>query len=360
MRKPKGYWNIKENTFAEAKKYHTRDEFRKYCNVVYNVARKNGWLDEMYWFRRPTVHNKKWYRETVFEEARKYKTKKEFQKGCISAYSAAIKNGWIVEMDWFVDGRVKLFTDKIDCVYRYFFKETKSIYIGRSIQPKMRHWQHLFRENDTLYKYAKENSLEVPQMEIIEDNLTIEEGQKREDYWIEYYKEMGYKVLNVAKAGSIGAISNGKWSKENVFIESKKYRTKYDFERSCNRAYTLALKNGWLKEMTWLAATQKPNGYWNIKNNVFAEARKYTTRKSFQIGCGSAYHSARKKRWLDEMDWLIVVEKPKGYWNIKDNVFAEARKYQRKVDFQRGCSRAYQTARKNKWLDELFPKKCAA
>ena len=249
MRKPRGYWDIKENVFAEAKRY---------------------------------------------------KTKSKFRKGCGSAYMYAWRNGWLDEMDWFVDGRVKLFTDKIDCVYRYFFKETNSIYIGRTISKNKRDNQHKGYKEDTLYRYAKENGLEVPQMEIIEDNLTIEEGQKREDYWINFYKNMGYVILNKTKAGSLGRIANGKWYKETVFEESKKYTSRNDFKKNSNGAYFVALKNGWLDEMDWFVDGRKPNGYWT-KERIYTEAKKYTKRTEFARNCVKGYKTANRNGWLDEL-----------------------------------------------------------
>lgn len=409
MKKPFGFWT-KERVFEEARKYQTKNEFRKGCIRAHDVAWKNGWFSEMDWFEDGRKPKGYWTKENVFEEARKYQTKTEFKRNNSLVYKISCKNKWLDEMDWFEDGRVKMFTDKNDCVYRYFFKETNSIYIGRSIQPKMRHWQHLYRENDTLYKYTKENGLEVPQMEIIEDNLTIEEGQKREDYWIEYYKEMGYKVLNVAKAGSIGAIACGKWSrnKSAVFEESKKYKTRSDFRNSCGGAYQIAKRNNWLDEMTWLVSPIKTSGYWKNKKNVIVESKKYKTRGEFQKGCIGAYKVARVNGWLDEMDWFVkpiaynkkwtkeyvfaearkyqtrsefykgcgsayVVARRNGWlsemtWFVcgriikwtKENVVAEANKYQTRKEFYKGCQSAYSVARKNKWLDELFPKKCAA
>lgn len=309
-KKPRGYWNNKENVFEEAKKYKTKSEFQEYCSRAYEVARKNGWLDEM---------------------------------------------------TWFIDGRVKLFTDKNDSVYKYYWEETNSIYIGRTLmhRQKIRHNVHITSEKDTVFRYAKENGLTVPPMEIIEDNLTIKEGLDREDYWVNYYKKKGYNVLNTAKtgigSGSLGAISYGKWTKEKVFEEAKKYKSKSEFQKGCSRAYTIALKSGWFNEMDWFKNSKKPNGYWT-KEKVFEEARKYSTRKEFSKGCNSAYVIARKSGWLNEMDWLYFNKRrPKDFW-IKINVEKEARKYNTRKEFSKGCATAYQVARKNKWLDELFPK----
>jgi len=503
-KKPNGYWNNKEKVFAEARKYNTKTEFQKGCRSAYHNACKNKWLPEMTWFVRPIVHNKKWTKEKVFEEARKYNTKTEFQKGCCTAYDVALRNKWLTEMTWFVDGRIKLFTDKNNCIYTYYWKETNVIYVGRTNRSKDRDNEHLFDKRDSVFKYAKENDFVVPPMEIIEDSLTLEESVEREGYWVKYYRERGYNVLNKAKTGAIGSIGKGKWPRERVFEEARKYQTKKEFNECCNGAYQKACKKGWIYEMTWFASgrkprkwtrealfeearkyktksefeknasgaycaaiekgllsemdwfkeTRRPSGYWYIKENVFAEARKYKTKKEFEKGCGRAYNIARQRKWLNEMDWFVRIIKwtkdnvfaearkyktkkefekgcrgaygaalnkgwlsemdwfvrpispnkkwtkesvfeegkkyktrkefqrgsggayqtasknrwlpemdwfketcrPSGYWHIKENTFAEAKKYQRKIDFQRGCSGAYKTARKNKWLDELFPK----
>ena len=40
-----------------------------------------------------------WTYEHCYEEAKKYKTKKEFEKNCESAYKVALKNKWLG--DWF-------------------------------------------------------------------------------------------------------------------------------------------------------------------------------------------------------------------------------------------------------------------
>ena len=50
------------------------------------------------------------------------------------------------------------------------------------------------------------------------------------------------------------------------------------------------------------------------------------------------------------------MKKPSGYWT-KDRVFEEAQKYDSRGEFCKSCGGAYDAARKNAWLDELFPKK---
>ena len=99
MKKPFGYWT-KEKVFEEARKYQTKNEFNKSCSGAYNVAWKNGWIKEMTWFERPIAHNKKWDKKSVFEKSMEYQTRKDFKKSCSSAYNVAYANGWLDEMDW--------------------------------------------------------------------------------------------------------------------------------------------------------------------------------------------------------------------------------------------------------------------
>ena len=47
-------------------------------------------------------------------------------------------------------------------------------------------------------------------------------------------------------------MSEIKWTKEQVFEESKKYTSIAEFQKKSVSAYTKALKNKWLDDMTWL------------------------------------------------------------------------------------------------------------
>ena len=104
MKHPKGFWKNIKNVLEESKKYSSRTEFKKKSQSAYNVARNMDILDKMYWLnnskKRPIGYWK--VKEHVMEEAKKYKTKEEFKNGCVSAFLAAHRYGYINEMDWMV------------------------------------------------------------------------------------------------------------------------------------------------------------------------------------------------------------------------------------------------------------------
>ena len=144
----------------------------------------------------------------------------------------------------------------------------------------------------------------------------------------------------------------GYWTKERVFEEGAKYSTKKEFKRMASTAYAKAVKNKWIDEMTWFVSDVKPMGYWQNKQIVIEESRKYSSRSGFRWGLTSAYNSAISNGWIDEMTWL---KRPQNYnfkWS-RENVFMESQKYNSRSAFKKGCPSAYRVANKNGWLDEM-------
>ena len=66
--------------------------------------------------------------------------------------------------------------EKIDNIYIYIWEEFSTIYVGRTKNPKKRHYQHKTRECDKTYKFSSEHHVEHPPMIILENDLTIEEN----------------------------------------------------------------------------------------------------------------------------------------------------------------------------------------
>ena len=228
----------KETVFEESKKYSSRSEFKKNRGGAFKVAYENGWLSEMDWLKHPEPQPIKWTHEAVLEESKKYSSITEFNDKNASAYAVARKNGWLDEMTWL---------------------------------------------------------------------------------------ERKYAI-------------RGFWqSKDNVLNESHKYDTLKDFRDGSPRAHEIARRNGWLDEMNWLKRTDRtPAGFWKIKENVIAESHKYVTIAEFCEGCYNAYISAKNNGWLEEMDWLPKSShKEKGFWNKKENVLAAASKCNYKSEFRK-------------------------
>ena len=60
-----------------------------------NVARRNNWLKDYTWFKRPTTMNSKWSYDSCKEESQRFNSRGAFAKGSKAAYLKAWKNGWL-------------------------------------------------------------------------------------------------------------------------------------------------------------------------------------------------------------------------------------------------------------------------
>ena len=347
-----------ERCYAEAQKYKTKTAFNKGSHIAYNRANYKGWIADYKWFVRNFVleggKRKIWTKEVCFKEAQKYKTKKEFQQSNSSAYSIACKNGWIVDYDWLVDKRIDIIKDRIDCVYAYFFKETNAVYIGRTIRKRDRDYQHIFTtDRDTVAKYAKELGLPVPSMLILEESLTLKEGQAKEDYWKNYYAAQGFTLLNKAGTGvgigSLGSIGYGKWTKNTCYEEAKKYTSRSSFELANGSAYEAARKRGWLKDYTWFEELKTPKAHWTY-DRCFEEAQKCKTLKEFYRKFEKPYRVALKRGWIKDYTWFIQ-PKPKIKWTY-EACMEKAKTCRSKIEFETKFPGAINVARKNNWLKD--------
>ena len=98
--KPKGYWDNYDHCYEEAKKYKNRRRFQKGCMGAYTKALKNNWLDDYTWFDEKKM-DKYWDREKCLEEAKKYSSKTEFKRNANGAYQTAYLKGWLNDYTWF-------------------------------------------------------------------------------------------------------------------------------------------------------------------------------------------------------------------------------------------------------------------
>lgn len=367
MRKPAGYWNY-ETCWKEAEKYKSRNEFKHGNNSAYNVARKNGWIDDYDWLI-PQLEI--WTCQKCIEIAQQCVTKADFKKANSKAYQAASHNGWMDKFDWLLDGRYydsegkkkdkskrkpnKALESKkkTHCVYAYEFDDN-AVYVGLTMirRIKGRDYEHIFN-NDAVSKYALEKKVRVPEMKVILTDLTPLEARNKEGEVLEEYVKKGWKALNKTKTGSLGSYLHGYWTKERCMEEGRKYKTIKEYQRGNQSSYYAARVNGWLKEFTWFEHRTHPSGYWNY-DRCKEEAMKYVFLMDFRNNSQRAYQVAKAKGWIKDYSWLKRQLSPKGYWDNYDNCFQEAKKYDSRISLYHGCHAAYESARKNKWLDDYF------
>ncbi len=365
MRKPPGYWNY-ETCFAEARKYNSRTKFKHGNETAYRVSRENGWIDDYDWLI-PQLET--WTYEKCYEIAKKFVLKADFNRANPKAYQAANRNGWMAKFDWLLDG--KLFNSKGEkkerskrkgnfvleskrkshCVYAYEF-EDKAVYVGLTAirRKKGRDYEHIFGK-DSVSKYASEKKVSIPEMKIILTDLTPLEARNKEGEVLAEYANKGWKIINKAKTGGLGAYMHGYWTKERCLEEGKKYKTIKEYQTKNQSSYNAARVNGWLNEFTWFEFRKHPGGYWDY-NRCWEEAKKYDLYIDFKKHSQRAYQVAKENEWINEYTWLKRQYLPNGYWDDYNNCFKEAEKYESRISFCKGNKTAYLSARKYKWLDD--------
>ena len=100
----------------------------------------------------------------------------------------------------------------------------------------------------------------------------------------------------------------------------------------------------------------RPWGYWRDKENVIKEAQKYQRRSDFSKNASGAYESAVRNSWLEEA--IAHMPPPylvrEGKWLNKEKVIAEAQKYQERTKFMHGSNGAYAAALRYGWAEEAM------
>lgn len=259
--KPMNYWNNKENCLEEAKKYRTAYELQRSNCGCYAGLRRNGWVYEAYPPKDGLKVMNYWKdKNKVIDAAKKCSTKMEFKKKFGGAFNAAIRYGWENEA---FSGFVKTvkyidLNANIHCIYVYEIPEMKTCYVGRTSNLHKRDLSHRRGRKhhdstityDILYSFCNDNNIIIPEPIVKEENLNGEESLIREDYWVKWYKDNGWTVLNKAKtgrlSGSLGAIK--KWDYDTCKEFCKNYTFKTELKKANYSCYYTCLKNGWFEE----------------------------------------------------------------------------------------------------------------
>jgi hypothetical protein len=292
--------------------------------------------------------NFKWTKEKCHKEALKYNHKKDFKINSKGAYPAALLNGWKDE----ICSHMTPLGNKCErLIYRFIFPDNY-FYVGLTCDSNRRKKQHLTKSDSVVYNHIQKTKLQ-PIYEELTKYLDIKQAQIQEEYWKNKSIIDGYLCLNKAKTGALGDNSLF-WSKEKCQEKAKNYKNKTEFRLSCGSAYNSAKKNGWLDEIcSHMISKYK---HWN-KEKCRQDALKYKTRYDYSHNSCSSYDSARRNGWLDEIcSHMIKLRKTKGYWTLENSIL-EAKKYSKSSELKKNSSRAYKIICDNNLIDIIYSKK---
>jgi len=331
----------KELIVKEAKKYKTRAEFEK-GSPAYQAALRMKIMDDVCKHMDPFY--KSWDTDAkIKKEAAKYQTRTAFMKGSKGAYVAAQRRNIIDDVTSHME---ILGSRKLRFVYAYLFHETKQVYVGLSYSLNARHNYHNHPDNTSVLGVL----LNTPSTdyEYIHTTfpLPVEHAKKREGEWLEYYEKAGFIKLNIIKTGGVGG-SQLIWTREAITKEAAQYKTRNKFKVGSKGAYDAARKLGILDTVcSHMAAVYPPLDSASIAN----KAAQYKTRNAFRIGSRREYTAARKLGILDTVCSHMVIQRRR--WN-KVSLSAEAAKYETRGAFAKSSGSAYMAAFRLGILDDI-------
>jgi len=234
-----------------------------------------------------------WSRERCVEIALTCKTKTEFRLKCISAYNSSWKNGWLDEICSHMKTLGNL---RKRLVYSYEFSDN-SVYVGITCDENRRNNQHI-EMFGAVYDHIKETNI-IPIKRIISSGyIEASDAQNLECDTVSKYVLNGWNLLNKNKTGGLGGTILI-WTKEKCYNVAMNCKTRKEFSVKHGSAYISARKNGWLNDICeHMALQRKSKNYWNFENCKSA-ANDFETRFEFSRKCSGAYFISSKNGWLD-------------------------------------------------------------
>lgn len=259
--------------------------------------------------------NDKEYRESV---ASICKSKSEYQHKYSRAYEISRLNNEInvfaLKFNW------KSKSNNVKrIIYAFVFEKYKSVYIGLTCDESRRKQEHIlnkWKKFSSVYKFIINNNLSESDYNyiLLTDYIDEIDAVKLEAYYMDYYLNLGYNLLcKRNNAGNLGGVTIKLNRLEREKIASK-CKTRTEYAKLNFSAYNKSLK---MKEMdefalkfNWIII-QKPSGYWNIKENRINAASLCVNITDYNKKYHWSYTISRKNNELIEFtkkfNWKINI-----------------------------------------------------
>ena len=289
-------WSL-EDLKAAAAGYTTRGEFQKGAKGAYLSALRRGLLDEVCSHMEQRLKPKGyWTLERCKEEALKYDSRVGFMRGSGSAYNVVLRNKWLEEvcshMEKGADGYHYM-------VYAVINKRLNKAYVGITKQ-------HFNRRMSMHKKGGSTRAAEIAQLddtefiELTNYSLLSNELKEAESSWAREMQDRGYEVLN--KSANFGRVGAGEriHTNESISAEAQKYKTRTELKKGSPREYDAAVSQRILDEVCSHMRGIKPKNYWT-KERCIEVARNCQDRTDFTENEPQAYNAARNNKWIDEV-----------------------------------------------------------
>ena len=233
----------------------------------------------------------KWTYESCQSEALKYNTLAEYSEKANVSYCKGLKMGWNNDI---CSHMKKLGNWKKKCIYAYEFSDNH-VYIGLTYNIEKRNEWRKLKKDDAVTIHIEKTKLK-PNILQLTEYISVDDAIILECTYIDDYKLNNWNLLNRIKGGSIGG--KLKWTHEKCKTEALKYNTKTEFKVGNDSAYKSAKRNGWFDEITKHMINKTTRWTFDIIKN---EALNYKTRYEFNQKNLAAYTWALRHSILNEV-----------------------------------------------------------
>jgi hypothetical protein len=382
----RGFWQIKKNVLADARKYKYQSEWARASGGAFTSAKKNGWFEEACrHMQSPKLPMGHWTLDNLIKDAKKYRTRSEWKKASGSAYTSAISKGFLKKCCSHMvrtrkpDGhwsksRVLKSAQKYETIASWSIAHAGAYDAAKEkgwLNEATRHMARVFSHGehaiyslllqyDISFVYQKRfNDLRdkapLPLDFYLPDfNLAIE-FHGRQHFAISKSSMFKNDFKNMQRRDAI----KRKYSKIKGidYLEIDTPITD-EIERAIiQKLSEIATIRGIKLHLAKrrLTRTERQNlvnlGVWT-KEAVIADALKFKLLKDWRNCGNAAYQIAHKNGWANEATaHMARSQKPKNYWT-KERVLEDAKKYKSKMEWFRSSQSAWATAQRNGWLDE--------
>ena len=298
---------------------------------------------------------KKWNKETCEQEARKYEYIFDFRTKSSGACHVAQRNGWLDDYVWLkkLPPKPNDYDKNAKYIYAYEFVEQNAVYVGLTNSMIKRDWEHRNRQKSSVHRFATLINCDIPSPIELEKDVPIHESGKREKYWVNYYNEQGWVILNRAKTGeresSIGIYYPIKWNKKAIREKAKECDYNLTlFAAQYPGAYE-AIQSRYKGLLNELFPNRLIHTHHTIEDALLVVKNgHYESRSQLRFDCFWAYRVLFENKMLDD-----IFGKYKEY--TKEEALKEADNY-KSIETIRLKNHALWTyLKKNNLFNELRP-----
>lgn len=334
-----------------ALQYNTRKDFREGSPKAYRKAIQYDLFGNGINHLGKTIKRLPagyWTYDKVKDEASKYLSRRDFEKGSVNAYRASKQHGWYHDVTSHMDYLGSLFRR---AVYAWEFPNN-TVYIGLTDDTERREGEHLDPEGKTaVSRFIKKTNL-APTLKLISDYTDVKDAQNIEKCSVDLYKSTGWEVLNKVKTGGLGACKRI-WTKESVEKEAKKYTTRSDFKKGNRSAYVIAVREGWMDDVTKHMIYKQIQWTEDMVRNIIS---KYNSLTEFLKKEPKAATAARNMGIYNDI--IKDMERSSNDTTIskyssENDIYKEIPKYISISDLRKNDPSLYNFIRKQNLLDKI-------